>query len=248
MSTLSFIYHKIVLNPVVLSLISGFIGALVGGIFSCLVTELAHIHNRKLKDDELKLYEKATALSIVEELKVIKDLYDKTFDEQFSKLSNRGYVNYLLNVNPECSTVFNQNASEIGLIKNKELRNLIIKTNLQLKKFIESVTKYNVSSNQHAQNRRDFMSSAYPNMISVVSSQDDVDSFVDSFIKKFVKEYPKIVEESKMTEAQLVSFVNNEKATLSYLCKMANALKTEYYNLKNNIELTINKANELYGE
>lgn len=226
-----------VIIQVIISLISGLAGAFLG-------SKSAY----KLKQDELKLYEKATALSIIEELKVIKDLYEKTFDEQFSKLSDGGYVNYLLTINPECSTVFNQNAGEIGLIKSKDLRNLIIKTNLQLKKFIESVNNYNVSSSQHAQNRRNFISSAYPNMISVVSSQDDVDSFIDGFIHKFMTEYPKVVEESKMTEAQLVSFVNNEKATLSYLCDIVKALKVDYYNLKNNIELTINKANELYGE
>ena len=237
MTVLSFVYHKIMLNPVVLSLISGFIGAIVGGFATY-----------KLKQDELTLYEKATALSIVEEIKVIRDLYELTFDEQFSKLSDGGYVNYLLTINPECSTVFNQNAGEIGLIKSKELRNLIIKTNLQLKKFIESVNNYNASSNQHAQNRRNFMASAYPNMISVVSSQDDVDSFIDRFIQRFMTEYPKVVEESKMTEAQLVSFVNNEKTTIAYLCDMTKALKTDYFNLKNNIEITINKANELYGE
>ena len=226
-----------IIAQIAIALISGLVGAVIG-------SKSAY----KLKQDELKLYEKATALSIVEELKVIRDLYELTFDEQFSKLPEGVYLNYLLTINPECSTVFNQNAGEIGLIKDKTLRSYIIKSNLLLKKFIEYINRYNVSANQHAENRRNFMSLAYPNMISNVSSQKDVDSFVDAFLGRFTTEYPKIIEESKMTEAQLVSFVNNEKTTIAYLCDMTKALKTDYFNLKNNIEITINKANEFYGE
>jgi hypothetical protein len=92
------------------------------------------------------------------------------------------------------------------------------------------------------------MSLAYPNMVSKVSSQIDVNAFVDNFMVRFFAEYQQVVEEAKMTEAQLVSFINNDKAASAYLCDLTKALKTDYYNLKSNIELTINRANELYGE
>ncbi len=230
------------------TILASVIGGLITGFFSWLATKQAHNHNRQLKNEELLLYEKATALSIVEELKAIKDLYERTFDEQFGKLQDGVYMNYLLTINPDCSTVYIQNAGELGLIKDKTLRSYIIKSNLLLKKFIEYLNRYNISSNQHDENRRNFMSLAYPNMVSKVSSQIDVNAFVDNFMARFFAEYQKVVEEAKMTEAQLVSFINNDKASSAYLCDLTKTLKTDYYNLKSNIELTINRANELYGE
>ena len=92
------------------------------------------------------------------------------------------------------------------------------------------------------------MSIAYPNMVSQVSSQKDIDNFIDEFLRKYSSEYKKIINESNATEAQIVSYINNEQATIKNLCRSTNDLKRDYNILIKTIQNTISKANELYGE
>ena len=57
------------IEQIIISLFPGFIGVLVGGFITFII-----------KIVELKLYEKATALSIIEELKVLKEEYEYKCD------------------------------------------------------------------------------------------------------------------------------------------------------------------------
>ncbi|MBR1680869.1 hypothetical protein IJ707_03660 [bacterium] len=230
------------------SILASVIGGLITGFFSWLATKLAHEHNRQLKEDETKFYEKATVLSIIEELKVFTEEYQNKFNEQFLNIAENKYLNFVYTITPNCTTVFVQNSRELGLIKNIELRNLIIKSYLLLNKYIENANTYNISANLHIEKRRKFMSIAYPNMVSQVSSQKDIDNFIDEFLRKYSSEYKKIINESNATEAQIVSYINNEQATIKNLCRSTNDLKRDYNILIKTIQNTISKANELYGE
>ena len=75
MDILKFTYHKILLNQIVLSFFSGFMGALIAGGFSWLATKQSHENNLKLEAKKNAEIEKAVILSIVEELKVFYEIY-----------------------------------------------------------------------------------------------------------------------------------------------------------------------------
>ncbi len=136
-------------TTVIISIASAVIGALIAGYFTSEATKKAHIYNQKLKEDETKLYEKATALSIVEELKVLGSEYQEEFDKQYEELNTKPYLTTIYEISQDYSTVYTQNAREIGLIKNATLRNLIIKSNILLKKYIEDLKIYKQLLGKH---------------------------------------------------------------------------------------------------
>ena len=101
------------------------------------------------KYKELKLYEKATVLSIVEELKVLKFSYENEFDNLYGDINGDDFLRTRYVISQDYMTVFTQNAGEIGLIKDEELRNLLIKSYMLIKNFIEDLKIYNELFEQH---------------------------------------------------------------------------------------------------
>ncbi len=152
-------------TTVIISIASAVIGALIAGYFTSEATKKAHIYNQKLKEDETKLYEKATALSIVEELKVLGSEYQEEFDKQYEELNTKPYLTTIYEISQDYSTVYTQNAREIGLIKNATLRNLIIKSNILLKKYIEDLKIYKQLLGKHYELNKNFVATAYPKLI-----------------------------------------------------------------------------------
>lgn len=244
-----YMYQPFQPDPIFTSLISGLLGALVGGIFSCLVTELAHIHNRKLKDDELKLYEKATALSIIEELKVLRDEYQEEFDKQYEELNPMQYLPVVYEISQDYSTVYNQNAREIGLIKNATLRNLIIKSNILLKKYIEDLKIYKQLFGKHYELNKNFVATAYPKLIDKDCSEIDYESIIYNYlISKIENKDPSWHDNPNLSEAQITSFYYSYNNSKNHLCYFSQRLKNDYYRLKEVIKNVIQKSKELYGE
>ena len=111
------------------------------------------------------MYEKATALSIVEELKVLGSEYQEEFDKQYEELNTKPYLTTIYEISQDYSTVYTQNAREIGLIKNATLRNLIIKSNILLKKYIEDLKIYKQLLGKHYELNKNFVATAYPKLI-----------------------------------------------------------------------------------
>ena len=105
-------------------------------------TDKAHKHNIELKEMELKLYEKATALSIVEELKCLQYAFGEEFNYYFSDISEKTYIEYPITITQDYTTIYTGNANKIGNIKNYILRNDIIKIYTLLKKFIENILNF----------------------------------------------------------------------------------------------------------
>ena len=130
-----------IIAQIAIALISGLVGAVIG-------SKSAY----KLKQDELKLYEKATALSIIEELKVLRDEYQEEFDKQYNGLNEQQKLNVTYTISQDYSTIYTQNAGEIRLIKNTDFRNQIIKANLLIKKYIEDLKIYSKLYEEHYKN------------------------------------------------------------------------------------------------
>ena len=166
-------------TTIIISIISAFIA----GGFSWLATRQAHNYNRKLEEEELKTYEKATALSIIEEIKVLKNIYEKEFKNIFCKLNNTPFIEDCYEISQDYSTVYNQNAGEIGLIKNNDLRKLIIKTNLLLKKFIEELRIYNNLYNDYYITSFNFIKTVFRDYTTEDCSTVDVTTEINVMLK-----------------------------------------------------------------
>ena len=128
MNILKFIYKNILLNQVVLSFFSGFIGAM-----------LAHKNNLELEEKKNKETEKAVVLSIVEELNVLFEIYGKEMEEYFATLKTENdFLKAYYIATLDFFTVFSNNADKIGIISDNELRNQIVKIYVYLKRFLEN--------------------------------------------------------------------------------------------------------------
>lgn len=139
MNILKFIYKNILLNQVVLSFFSGFIGALLAGFFSWIATMLAHKNNLELEEKKNKETEKAVVLSIVEELNVLFEIYGKEMEEYFATLKTENdFLKAYYIATLDFFTVFSNNADKIGIISDNELRNQIVKIYVYLKRFLEN--------------------------------------------------------------------------------------------------------------
>ena len=139
MNILKFIYQKILINQVVLSFFSGFIGALIAGFFSWLATMQAHKNNLQLEEKKNKETEKAVVLSIVEELNVLFEIYGREMEAYFAKIETENdYLETYYIATLDFFTVFSNNADKIGIISDNELRNQIVKIYVYLKRFLEN--------------------------------------------------------------------------------------------------------------
>lgn len=227
-----------IIAQIVIALISGLVGALIGAKAS-----------NNLKDKELKLYEKATALSIVEELKVLRDEYQEEFDKQYNGLNEQRYLNVTYTISQDYSTIYTQNAGEIGLIKNATLRNLIIKSNILLKKYIENLKIYKQLFGKHYELNKNFVATAYPKLIDKDCSEIDYESIIYNYlISKIENKDPSWHDNPNLSEAQITSFYYSYNNSKNHLCYFSQRLKNDYYRLKEVIKDVIQKSKELYGE
>lgn len=139
MNILKFIYQKILLNQIVLSFFSGFMGALIAGGFSWLATKQSHENNIELEKLKEKETERAVVLSIAEELKVLFEIYGNDMEVYFETLQTENdYLQSYYIATLDFFTVFSNNADKIGIISNNSLRNLIVKIYVYLKRFLEN--------------------------------------------------------------------------------------------------------------
>ena len=230
------------------TILASVLGGLITGFFSWLATKEAYKHNKLLKDEELKLYEKATALSIIEELKVLKEAYEDDMDKYYNELKENKYLDSTYTITQDFMTVYSQNAGEIGLIKNVELRNLIIKSYTLLKKYIEHLVNYQELLEDFMNNRKKFIGRIYADIINTECTKADCCFEVNN-----IRKYSHInnwdwLNEKLMSKSQVINFLNSDDKNEKELIYFSEYLKTMYYELKDVINKTFKAGNEFYGE
>lgn len=224
------------------------ISAFIAGGFSWLATQQAHKHNRKLKKDELYLYEKATALSIIEELDVLKNEFQNEFNNLYKKLKKDKFINVVYYISQDYTTIFNQNAGEIGLIKNTKLRNLIIKSYILLKRYIENLKLYKSMYYELYQKRNIFIEKVFPQYVLENCSDLDTDNIIKNIRAEYEKDKCESLISNEITPNHIKSFLISDESKVGDLCAYSLQLKNEYKKLKQTINNTIYKCHEIYKE
>ncbi len=235
MKILSAIYNQFLLNPVVLSLLSGFFGALIGGHFA-----------NKLKNNELKIYEKATALSIVEELKVLLDVYQKEFDDAYSEIGEGKFLVFNYQITQDYTTIYTQNAGEIGLIKNKELREAIIKSYTYLKKYIEELLIYTNNYKNFNKLRNEFIARAYPYAINTACAEANNSEELRIIRNKIEAGDWSWLNMQFLNQVQVLTFFTSDENKVKDLILNSEELKKRFNELKELINKTYKLAIDIY--
>lgn len=222
---------------IIISLISGLIGAALGVWASF-----------KLKNDELKLYEKATALSIVEELKVLLDVYQKEFDEAYSEIGEGKFLTFNYQVTQDYTTIYTQNAGEIGLIKNKELREAIIKSYTYLKKYIEELLIYTDDYKSFEKSRNEFIARVYPYSINTACAKADNSKEIKIIRNKIESGDWSWLNTQFLNQVQVLTFFTSDDNKIKDLALNSEELKKRFNELKKLINKTYKLANDIYKE
>lgn len=226
-----------IIAQIAIALISSLVGAVIG-------SKSAY----KLKHDELKLYEKATALSIVEELKVVTKIFDDDFGPLFKDLDTENHVGTFPYTTQNFYTIFTQNAGEIGLIKKSELRNSIIKSYVDLKKFKEQVTDYNTMLDDFEKSRNAFIARAYPHLINTACATANNNEEIKT-IKKYVEHSNwSWLNPQFLNQSHVITFINSDNKMLDRLHKQSLNLQNRLAEIKNIINSTIDLVEKEYSE
>ena len=113
-----------------------------------------HTNNIELEEKKNKETEKAVVLSIVEELKVFHEIYYPQMKEGFDQLNKENqYLDSYYIATQDFFTVYTNNADKIGMITDKELRNLIVKIYVFLKKYLEDFNILRIYHEELASNK-----------------------------------------------------------------------------------------------
>lgn len=243
-----YMYQTFQPDPIFTSLISGLLGSAIGCFATYKATDKAHKHNIELKEMELNLYEKATALSIVEELKCLQYAFGEEFNYYFSDISEKTYIEYPITITQDYTTIYTENANKIGNIKNYILRNDIIKTYTLLKKFIENILHYNPAIEKLWSNRFSFIKRMYPQTI----SNDCADYDIKEEIKKIKDNVEKNIFNwtifKGLNDSQIINFLKADDTKEEDLIKWSNDLKELYEEIKKLINDIINLSEKEYIE
>lgn len=123
--------HEIII-PAVASLIAAVIGGLLGLLGSLIATK-KQIQNKTSENNEIA---ERFINSILIEIECIHSRY-----KEFSKIirSKNDYLDCLMYINEDYFSVYHNNSGYLGLIKNDELRNNIIKFYTQAKGLIDTI-------------------------------------------------------------------------------------------------------------
>ena len=138
----------------IITLLSALLGAGIGGFATYKATMQAHKNNIELEEKKNKETEKAVVLSIVEELKVFHEIYYPQMKEGFDQLNKENqYLDSYYIATQDFFTVYTNNADKIGMITDKELRNLIVKIYVFLKKYLEDFNILRIYHEELASNK-----------------------------------------------------------------------------------------------
>src|SRR5581483_7506749 len=129
------------------SLMSGFIGAVVGGLiagfFSWTATNRAHKNAEVLTQKRRKQTIVSFLLAVKEEIKVLQVLHQKHIGVYLEAYRDGDDPsNYLWSVTEDYFSVYKTNCINLGLVNQHELRAMIVKTYLHAMSLVDSIKLY----------------------------------------------------------------------------------------------------------
>lgn len=127
--------------PFITSLFGTIVGGLISLISTWIITSRTHKHNFEILDKKQNMEADAITKALVTELYALKQIFEHEF---IPKICNdETYLNYEYPLGTDYFSIFNSNTSNIGKIKNDELRTCIINLYVMAKFFLDSIVTNN---------------------------------------------------------------------------------------------------------
>ena len=245
--TFKLFYEKVILNQVFLSLASIFIGAIIGGYFTYKATDKSYTYSIKLQESKRDTYEKSKVLSIVEELKILLEDYQYGFEKIYKTLDTQKYVEIRYIVSQDYSTIFTENAKDIGLIKDEDLRKKIIKTHICLKRYLEYLILYTKDFKNFEKTRSEFIAKVFPDLIDATTSKANAEKEISSIKQEIKKENWTWLKSSQINQSQVINFISSDEKLIKKLNISSLDLKNRFYQLKDLINELIELSQKIYS-
>lgn len=127
--------------PCLTSLIGTIVGGLISLISTWIITSRTHKHNFEMLEKRQDMEAEAITNALITELYALKAIFEHEF---MPKICNEEtYLNYEYPLGTDYFSIFNSNTSNIGKIKNDELRTCIINLYVTAKFFVDSIVTNN---------------------------------------------------------------------------------------------------------
>ncbi len=110
-------------------------------ISTLIITSRTHKHNFEILDKKQNIEAEAITNALITELQALKIIFEHEFVPKICNTDE--YLNYEYSVGTDYFSVFNSNTSNIGKIKNGELRTCIINLYVTAKFFLDSIVTNN---------------------------------------------------------------------------------------------------------
>lgn len=240
------------INQVYFDLINNYqaIAAAIIGVFSALIVSLfQYFTTNFIKRNEQKYFENAVVSAIYEELIGLHNCYNEIFQVAILDIPDDEYMTTTFTITQDFFTIYHTNASNIGKIKNHEIRNSIVQTYILLKKLVENILYYNSYYNSFMQRRKDFVCENHKtprenifNGIYVtdcyfcvlVSHLLGINQLKGSYKERINILIPTI-QASNKDMLELLILVSNDNVTRDHLIKQTNDLKKDYKDIREKI-------------
>lgn len=124
------------------NILSSLIGGITGGLCTLTGVIISHKNNEKTEQGKEDRFENSVLQAISAELKILKNMYENEMDKVILGLDENNYLTNYYTAKQDFMTIYHGNTQNIGKIHNTDIRENIIKTYSNIKKFLESTEIY----------------------------------------------------------------------------------------------------------
>lgn len=231
-----------------ITLFSGLLGAAIGGFATYKAVDKSHINNIALEKAKEEKNEKNLILAINEELKVLKESYEQELDTVLLNLKEDQYLTSYYTATQDFMTIYHHNANNIGAIKNKKLRNKIIKTYIYLKRYLEESLIYKSYLENFYQNRQSFLATVYPNLVNGTFTNINTASEITFIVELISKNDWSWLQSQYINQTQVINFMHSDRESFLHLVNLSQKIKNLYIQLKTEINSIITIIESIYTE
>lgn len=207
---------------------STLLGASVGAFATYKAVDKSYKRNLEIEAKKKEEKEKIVLASMLAELKVLKDIYEKEMSQLFDNLEKVPYLESVYIASYDYTTIYTHNAENIGFINDEKLRNLIIEVHIRIKVMLENFVLYRDELNKLYDNRLVFISKVFPHQVHEQCFYLDIGNEINK-IKEYVADGNwNWANSSILNKEQISNFLISDNALIQSLVDYSNLTKEQY--------------------
>lgn len=211
---------------------STLVGACVGAYATYKAVDKSYKRNVELEEQKIKEKETIILKSIIAELAVLKKTYELQMDKLFNDVTEYSFLESVYVASYDYTTIYTNNAENIGFIKDEKLRNFIIEIHIIIKTLLENFKLYKDELDRLYHNRLIFISKIYPNKVHEECFYLDISNEIANIKNLIQTGNFSWAPVSKLTPEQITNFLISDDALIKSLIEFSNLMKNQYKTIR----------------